>query len=749
MPARRSPLPRPHRRRGAPRPGHRAGRRPGPALRRTGAVVLACAGLLLGAAPALAAPPPDPLPWTRNYIADVPLTPAEATAEVIAACQADHERGVFDNGAAGQLRYGVVGDSVENQTRAPALADLAYRWTYLTHCGENLGTVQTSGRLGDVLATTPDVLVGGFGTNNFSTNWMPDPTLYSAFVANFGSFLGATDGVPCRVLFNVPDRIVDYASGDAKVQWQQMITGANQLFATIDPVAHPNVIVVDWNGITHLIPGLLVDDQHLTRAGINARINLALGASRRCFGPDNPVGVHAVAGNAAATVWWDPLPPEEGITTYTVTASTGKVVTTSQPTVNVAGLANGVPVSFTVTATNAKGTSAVSLPSETVTPAATGARFHPMAPLRVVDTRNGTGGRWVPLGPTQSMQVALAGVLPPEAAGASAVVLNVTATGQTAASFVTVWPGGQSRPLTSNLNPRPGIAAIPAMVTTRTGPNASIQLYNQSGTVDLIADVIGWYDAPGLTTGALFTPVAPIRVLDTRDGTGGKATPFGAKETATLTLAPLPAGASAAVVNVTATNTTAASFVTLYPAGTSAPNASNLNPQPGITRANLTAVKVDGSNRITIFNNSASTDLIIDVVGYYGTAGAVSGGAEYYPITPERHYDTRDGTGGLTGPMSNAFTTTMVFAGRQSIPGGAGATAIDANITVVGPTAAGHTTVWPFGPKPNASVLNYGASEVVPNRDIIGLNNGMTAVWSAAPFIHYVVDVAGYFGPML
>ncbi len=710
-------------------------------------VTVLLAGLVT-AGPSAAAPP-NPLPWTRTYIPDVLLTPEAYTAEVIAACQQDHERGVFDNGAAGKPRYGVVGDSVMNQTRAPALADSTYRWTYLTHCGENFGTTQSSGRLGDVLASNPDVLVGGFGTNNFSAFWQPDPGMYQGFVANFNAFLGASDAVPCRVLFNISERIADYATGDVRDTWLWLIRSANAMIGSINASAHPKVTVIDWKTITQQHPEYLVDDQHLTRAGVNARINLTLSTSRQCQKPDSPANVHAIGGNGGATVWWDALPSEEAVTSYRVTSSLGHTATTTQTTLNVAGLTNATPVSFRVTATNAAGTSEMSVGSETVTPTNDGARFHALAPTRVIDTRDGTGGRFVPLGPKQSFQVSTAPSLPLAAAAASALVLNVTATGQSAESFVTVWPGGQSRPLTSNLNPKPGVAAVAASVTTRTGPAGTISLYNDSGTVHLIADVVGWFDPPGSNSGALYTALPPTRVLDSRTGTGGKNSPFAGATTHTLDLTALPAGATAAVVNLTATNTTSNSFVTLFPAGTVRPLASNLNPQAGLTRANFTTVKVDASGAINVFNNSATTHLLIDLVGYYGAAGALSGGSEYFPITPERHYDSRDGTGGLTGPLLNAQDTVLVFATTKSLPAGPLLSAVDLNLTVVQPSAGGHTTAWPNGARPDTSVLNYQAGEVVPNRNILGIANGMGRFWSAAPSVHYVIDVTGWYGPTL
>ena len=76
-------------------------------------------------------------------------------------------------------------------------------------------------------------------------------------------------------------------------------------------------------------------------------------------------------------------------------------------------------------------------------------------------------------------------------AGATAVALNVTVTRPTATGNLTVYPGGQLLPLTSNLN---YVAAqtIANMVLVPVGPGNTVTFYNAAGTVDVIADVLGY-----------------------------------------------------------------------------------------------------------------------------------------------------------------------------------------------------------------------------------------------------------------
>jgi hypothetical protein len=74
----------------------------------------------------------------------------------------------------------------------------------------------------------------------------------------------------------------------------------------------------------------------------------------------------------------------------------------------------------------------------------------------------------------------------------TAVALNVTATDPTAGGFLTVYPGGGTRPTASNLNFRAG-QTIANMVLVPVGPGNTVRFYNLSGTVNVIADLTGYY----------------------------------------------------------------------------------------------------------------------------------------------------------------------------------------------------------------------------------------------------------------
>jgi hypothetical protein len=96
--------------------------------------------------------------------------------------------------------------------------------------------------------------------------------------------------------------------------------------------------------------------------------------------PGAPLDVVGVASNNAVTVSWSPAQSNQPVTSYTVNTLIGGVAVASQAVVPVAGslfpptsvfiggLTNGTTYTFTVSATNASGTSPDSAPSAPVTP---------------------------------------------------------------------------------------------------------------------------------------------------------------------------------------------------------------------------------------------------------------------------------------------------------------------------------------------------------------------------------------------
>jgi hypothetical protein len=121
-------------------------------------------------------------------------------------------------------------------------------------------------------------------------------------------------------------------------------------------------------------------------------------------------------------------------------------------------------------------------------PAASG--FHSLSPLRILDTRIGIGASGaIGAGRTVDADGLCRGNVP---SNAKAIVLNVTGV-PTAGGFLTVFPSGEARPDSSNLNFEPG-RPVPNLVITKVGIEGMVSFYNYAGDTHVIADVMGWFE---------------------------------------------------------------------------------------------------------------------------------------------------------------------------------------------------------------------------------------------------------------
>jgi hypothetical protein len=252
------------------------------------------------------------------------------------------------------------------------------------------------------------------------------------------------------------------------------------------------------------------------------------------------------------------------------------------------------------------------------------------SPQRLLDTRDGTGlPGGVPSNASSQETVTfpVAGRLSeiPGASQVSAGVFNLAITNTAAGGHITAFPSGTTRPDVANLNFVPN-QTLSNAATVKLGNDGGLSLHNYSaGSVDLIADIAGWFRKGTATVTGAYTPVTPERLLDSRYGTGmpnNTAAKIPANGTVTLTIAGrggVPAAnAAAAVFNLAITNTGAGGHIVAHPAGTTAPNSANLNFGAGQTISNLVTVKLSPDGKVTLRNNSTQpVDLIADINGWY------------------------------------------------------------------------------------------------------------------------------------
>ncbi|MER7514962.1 hypothetical protein [Streptomyces sp. NPDC126499] len=248
-----------------------------------------------------------------------------------------------------------------------------------------------------------------------------------------------------------------------------------------------------------------------------------------------------------------------------------------------------------------------------------GATYKALGPIRVMNTLAGQGVPKAKVGPGKTVTLQVTGQSGIPAGGVTAVAMNVTAVAPTATGYVSVFPAGTARPATSNLNFTAG-TTIPNMVIVPVSADGKVSFYNHSGSVDLLADVAGYFTTD--STGSSFKPMAPTRLMNTIAGLGVPQGKVGPGKTVTLQIAGnsgIPAtGVTAVVMNVTAVAPTATGYVSVFPDGAPRPATSNLNFTAGTTIPNLVVVPVV-NGKVSFYNHAGSVDLLADVAGYYAS----------------------------------------------------------------------------------------------------------------------------------
>ena len=275
-------------------------------------------------------------------------------------------------------------------------------------------------------------------------------------------------------------------------------------------------------------------------------------------------------------------------------------------------------------------------------------------------------------------------------------------------------------------------------------------------------DVTGYFldDASGAT----YVPLAPARVLDTRDGTGLQR-PVRRPQPADLPgrrWGGVPVTAVAVTGNLTVTEQTHLGFVSLGPDPVVNPTTSTLNFPVGDNRANGVTVALDATGDLSAIYGAAggaSTHLIFDVTGYFLDDAS---GASYVPLSPARLLDTRFGIG-LSGPFFAHVPRTLPGRrpGRGAGHRGSGHRQPDRH-------RADHLGFASLGPDPvvhpTTSTLNFPVGDNRANGVTVALGTGLqlsmvqattgcgclSATYGAVDgaSTHLIFDVTGYFiGP--
>jgi hypothetical protein len=146
-----------------------------------------------------------------------------------------------------------------------------------------------------------------------------------------------------------------------------------------------------------------------------------------------------------------------------------------------------------------------------------------------------------------------------------------------------------------------------------------------AGSVQIVADVQGWFATQSGAGSGTYTPLTPFRDLDTRIGTGTTG-PVAGGQTVNLTVTGVggvpSSGVGAVVLNTTITAPTCAGYLTVFPTGAAQPFASNLNFTAGETVPNLVIAKVGSGGQVSFAvpaSCAGSVQIVADVQGWFAS----------------------------------------------------------------------------------------------------------------------------------
>jgi hypothetical protein len=373
-----------------------------------------------------------------------------------------------------------------------------------------------------------------------------------------------------------------------------------------------------------------------------------------------------------------------------------------------------------------------------------GYEYKPVTPIRVLDTRKAIGvPKIAKVAPGGTVKLKLTGVdgVP---SGATAVTLNVTVTNASSGGYVTAYPDGVTKPNASNVNFTQG-QTVANLVTVKLGSDGYVDLTNSgAGTIDLVADLQGYYTVNGDTYTAVHN--GSYEVL--------KSVVVPAGGTVTMSTSSASLGSAAAVtLYLNVTHATAGGFITAYPDKSALPNSSNVNFGAGQTVGNAATVAV-GSDGEVDFTNSSSGSVDLSVFVYGGFTSSY--GAVFFPVNPTRYLDTRHAIGTFSGDVTS--TGLVAYGAGQLEVNGSGvmqglvpqsATSVAANITVTQPVHTGNLQVGATAGAGAALTTYFQYGQTLATSATLQLSHtgvgGLYLNNQSAGTVQLVVDVNGYY----
>ncbi len=254
-------------------------------------------------------------------------------------------------------------------------------WGPAANNGAAITSYTVTSTPGGVTVTTTDGSSTSVTVTGLANGTSYTFTVYAANAAGSGPPSAPSPPVTPRTVPGAPV-ITSVAPGDGRVivGWSPPASDGGSPITTYTVTSTPGgatvavlgtVTTTTVSGLTNGIPYTFT--VVATNTAGNGPPSVASAAVVPFGRPAAPTGVTAVKGNAQAVVTWTAaLANGSAITSYLVISSPGGLTATipngTTTTATLTGLINGTSYTFTVTATNAAGTGASSLPSNSVTP---------------------------------------------------------------------------------------------------------------------------------------------------------------------------------------------------------------------------------------------------------------------------------------------------------------------------------------------------------------------------------------------
>ncbi|MCX4706949.1 hypothetical protein [Streptomyces sp. NBC_01373] len=361
---------------------------------------------------------------------------------------------------------------------------------------------------------------------------------------------------------------------------------------------------------------------------------------------------------------------------------------------------------------------------------------------KIVDTRSALGvSAALGAASTNSFQVLGQGGVP--SSGVSAVSLDITAANATSSgSYLELWPDGTTRPYPASVIDFSSSADASNSAIIAVGSDGKIDVYNSSGTADLIVNVNGYFTSDGgATSPGGYVPVTQSRLVDTRNGTGAPQAEIAPGGTLNVQIDGVDGITGEGSVYANVTVPFAGSAGSLYAYATGGAAGQPVVDYKSVTTSQGAVIPVGTGGQITLKNGSStqSVDVVLDVYGYFTQA---SSGGGVFTAAQDRLLDTRTST---AIPADSSVSVTV--AGNDGIPTSFGAAVL--NLTTTGQQNSGYLRVWPTGqPMPSTtSVDNFQANTSTADLVIAQPGDqGAVSIYNASSgTIQLIVDLQGWF----